>query len=63
MNFSASHPVVILADYSNTNSLICGIGNTGQQDDGLGGKFIDRLERKSICPKAGIISCARKTPT
>jgi hydrogenase maturation protease len=34
------------------SSLICGIGNVGRQDDGLGWAFIDRLEADDRRPHA-----------
>ena len=36
------------------SSLICGIGNVGRQDDGLGWAFIDRLEAHKRRPHADL---------
>ncbi len=46
---------VSLADYNHPACLICGIGNVGRQDDGLGWAFIDWLERQALCPRAELI--------
>lgn len=43
-----------LADFDDDSCLICGIGNVGRQDDGLGWAFVDWLEAEGHCRNADV---------
>lgn len=45
MNVNAEPPCLSHDIFTNSTSLIYGIGNVGRQDDGLGWAFVDRLEQ------------------
>jgi len=44
-----------LLDFDQPSTLICGIGNVGRQDDGLGWAFIDWIEEQRLCPQATLL--------
>lgn len=44
-----------LADLDRPDALICGIGNIGRQDDGLGWAFVDWIEESGLCPGATLL--------
>jgi len=52
MSASAEPRFPPLGFVDDPSSLICGIGNVGRQDDGLGWEFIDRLEADDRRPQA-----------
>jgi len=52
MSASAEPRIPPLGFFDDPSSLICGIGNVGRQDDGLGWAFIDRLEADDRRPHA-----------
>ena len=52
MSASAEPRFPPLGFFDDPSSLICGIGNVGRQDDGLGWEFIDRLEADDRRPQA-----------
>ena len=54
MNASAESRFPTLGFFGDPSSLICGIGNVGRQDDGLGWAFIDRLEAHRRRPHADL---------
>ena len=54
MNASAEPRFPTLGFFDDPSSLICGIGNVGRQDDGLGWAFIDRLEAHKRRPHADL---------
>ena len=53
MSASAEPRFPPLGFFDDPSSLICGIGNVGRQDDGLGWAFIDRLEAHQPPPPRG----------
>lgn len=55
MNASAELVLPTLADFDRPDALICGIGNVGRQDDGLGWAFIDWIEEQGLCPQATLL--------
>ena len=41
-----------LDEFDDDSCLICGIGNIGRQDDGLGWAFVDWLQAEGLCSSA-----------